>query len=145
MIRLSISIVAAALTIGMVAGCVREAKEVEIYTDLEQVINIGTSEEFIIALDSGFVFFVDEDHGVATGFDWRTNYDVNMLRLVDSRFEPSKENELEASGTKWFKFKALKTGETEITMVYTRTHWLPNTLYSFWKQLDKKIFTINIK
>ena len=50
--KLLILTVVAGLTICMIAGCGREAKEPKTYTGPEQVINIGINEDFVIALDS---------------------------------------------------------------------------------------------
>ena len=44
-----------------------------------------------------------------------------------------------AGGTQYFRFKALKTGETEITLVYKRS-WEEST-----PQDVTKVFTVNIR
>lgn len=71
--RLSILVLVAALTMSMVAGCVREVKT---YSDPEQVINIGVNGEFVISLKA------------ANDSQWGPiEYDATMLKLVDFETE----------------------------------------------------------
>jgi len=51
--------------------------------------------------------------------------------------EYAKQGVVGAGGTELFRFRALKTGEVKITMVYKRA----------WEELalDQKVFTVNIK
>jgi inhibitor of cysteine peptidase len=111
----------------LVAGCVGE---VETYTDPGQTIDIGVNQQFVIALGSN----------PTTGYGWQESYDQTMLELVEKTYRPgeeAKQGVVGAGGVEYFRFKAVKTGETEITLVYKRQ----------WEEefLEQKIFTIDIK
>jgi inhibitor of cysteine peptidase len=102
---LILMLIAAALT---VAGCIGVAKT---YDDPGQDINIGVNQEFIIALGSN----------PSTGYSWQASYDETSLELVggESEYkEEATEGVVGAGGIEYFRFKALKTGQTEITMTY---------------------------
>ena len=110
----------------LVTGCTG----VKTYTDSGQTINIGTNQEFIIALDSN----------PTTGYSWQASYDESVLELVGKSYEmgeEAKQGVVGAGGVEYFQFKALKAGKTEITLVYKRP----------WEDepIDQKIFTIIIK
>ena len=114
----------AVLGICLVTGCVGE---VEAYTDPGQTIDIGVNQQFVIALGSN----------QTTGYSWQEGYDNIMLELVEKTYkEEAKQGVVGAGGVEYFQFKALKTGQTEITLVYKRP----------WGEeiLEQKIFTINI-
>ena len=120
-------ILMAVIAICLVAGCVGEVKT---YTDPGQTINIGVNQEFVIALGSN----------PTTGYSWQESHDEAMLKLVEKTYKPGEEAEqgvVGAGGVEYFRFKALKTGETEITLVYKRP----------WEEefLEQKVFAINIK
>ena len=122
-----ILITVAMLATSLLAGCVGQVKT---YTDSGQVISIGVNQEFVIALGSN----------PTTGYSWQESYDETMLRLVEKTYEPgeeAKQGAVGAGGVEFFRFKALQTGETEITLVYKRQ----------WEQasLDQKVFIVNIK
>jgi inhibitor of cysteine peptidase len=122
---LILMLVAAALT---VVGCIGVA---ETYTDPGQTVNIGVNQEFIIALGSN----------PTTGYSWQASYDQTMLELVggDSEYkEESEEGVVGGGGVELFRFKALKAGQTEITLVYQRTWEEPNP------QDLTKVFTVYI-
>ncbi len=111
----------------LVAGCVGEVKT---YTDSGQTIDIGVNQEFVIALGSN----------PTTGYSWQESYDETILELAEKTYElgqEAKQGVVGAGGVEFFRFKALKTGKTEITLVYKRP----------WEEeiVDQKIFTINIK
>lgn len=122
-------LVAVALAVTcLAAGC---AAEVKAYTDPEETIGIGADKEFIIliALESN----------PTTGYSWEASYDETMLELVEETYEPgeyAQQGVVGAGGTELFRFRALKSGEVEITMVYKRS----------WEEevLDQKVFTVNI-
>ena len=120
-------IVVAVVAIFLVAGC---AGGVKTYTDSGQTINIGVNQEFVIALDSN----------PTTGYVWQESYDDSLLQLVGKSYEmgkAAKQGAVGAGGVEYFRFKALKTGKTEITLVYKRP-WEEERLY-------EKVFTVNIK
>jgi len=109
----------------LLAGCVK----VETYTDSGQTIDIGVDQEFVIALGAN----------PTTGYDWEVSLDEAMLELAEKTYKLPEEAEHEvvgAGGVDYFRFKALKAGETEITLVYKRT----------WEEegIEQKIFTVNI-
>ncbi|TET16517.1 MAG: hypothetical protein E3J75_04890 [Dehalococcoidia bacterium] len=111
----------------LVAGCVGK---VQTYTDPGQSINVSTNQEFVIALESNRT----------TGYLWEESYDESMLKLVESRYELGKEAEqglVGAGGVDYFRFKALKAGETEITMTHKRP----------WEEevLEQRVFRVSIK
>ena len=113
----------------LVAGCVGEGKT---YTDSGQTISIGINQEFVIALGSN----------PTTGYSWQESYDETRLELVggESTYKPGKEAKqgvVGAGGVEYFRFKALKAGETEITLVYKRP----------WEEgiAEQKVFTVNIE
>jgi inhibitor of cysteine peptidase len=117
------------LTTCLVAGC---GTEVKAYTDPQEEIDISPDNEFVIliALDSN----------PTTGYSWQTSYDEAMLELVEETYELgefAKQGLVGAGGTELFRFKALKKGEVEITMVYKRS----------WEEeiLQQKVFTVDVK
>jgi len=113
----------------MLAGCVGQVKT---YTDSGQTINIGVNQQFVIALGSN----------PTTGYSWQVSYDKTMLELMEKTYKPGKEakqGKVGAGGTEFFRFKALKMGETEISLVYKRPWEEPTP------QNITKVFTINIK
>jgi predicted secreted protein len=110
----------------LLAGC---AGEVEIYADSGQEIDIRANQEFAIALASN----------PTTGYDWEASCDENMLKLVESRYEPGEKAQqglMGAGGVKYFHFKALEKGVTEITLTYKRP----------WEEesAEQKVFKVNI-
>ncbi len=124
--KLVILVTVAVIAISLVAGCVR----VKTYTDSGQTIDIGVNQEFIIALGSN----------PTTGYGWQETYDETMLEMMGEKtYKPGEEAEegvVGAGGVEYFRFKALKAGEAEITLVYKRT----------WEEegIEQKVFTVNI-
>lgn len=120
-------ILVSVVAIGMLAGCVGR---VETYTDSGQTIDIGVNQEFVIALGSN----------PTTGYSWQESYDQSVLELVEKTYKPGKEAKqgvVGAGGVEYFRFKALKTERTQITLVYKRP--LETEI------LDQKVFTIHIR
>ncbi len=112
----------------LLAGCVGEVKT---YIDSGQTIDIDVNQEFVIALGAN----------PTTGYDWEVSLDETMLKLVEKIYKLAEEAEeykvVGAGGVDYFRFKALKAGETEITLVYKRS----------WEEedIDQKLFTVNIE
>ncbi|MFC1907927.1 protease inhibitor I42 family protein [Chloroflexota bacterium] len=105
-------ILTAVVIICLVTGCVGGVKT---YIDSGQTINIGVNQEFVIALGSN----------PTTGHSWQVSYNETMVELVggESTYKPGgevAEGLVGAGGVEYFRFKTLKTGETEITLVYKR-------------------------
>lgn len=122
-------ILVAVVATSVLAGCVGEVKT---YTDSGQTINIGVNQEFVIALGSN----------PTTGYGWQESYDEAMLELVEKTYEPGKEAKegmVGAGGVESFRFKVLKTGEAEITLVYKQPWEEPTP------QDITKVFTVSIK
>ncbi len=125
--RFLILVTVAVIATSLVAGCVEEVKT---YIDSGQAIDIGVNQEFVIAIGAN----------PTTGYDWEVSLDETILELVEMTYKPAEEAEHEivgAGGVDYFRFKALKAGETEINMVYKRS----------WEEegIDQKVFTINIE
>ncbi len=117
----------AVVAICLAAGCVGEVKT---YTDSGRAISIGVNQEFIIALGSN----------PTTGYGWQESYDEAVLELVEKTYKPGEKAEqgvVGAGGVEFFRFKALKTGKTEIALVYKRP-WEEKTV-------DQKVFTVTIR
>ena len=114
------------LVTGVVAACVGEVKT---YTDSGQTIIIAANQEFVIALGSN----------PTTGYSWQESHDETVLKLVEKTYKPgekAKQGAVGAGGVEYFRFKALKTGRTEITMAYKRP----------WEEemIEQKVFAVNI-
>ncbi len=124
-----ILVTVAVVAISLVAGCVGEIKT---YTDEGQTIDIGVNREFVIAIGAN----------PTTGYDWEVSLDETMLEMMGEKtYKPGEEAEegvVGAGGVEYFRFKALKAGEAEITMVYKRSWEEPTT------QDETKVFTVNI-
>ena len=117
----------AVVAVSLAVGCVGEVKT---YTDSGQAISIGVNQEFIIALGSN----------PTTGYGWQESHDETVLELVEKTYkagEKAEQGAVGAGGVEFFRFKALKTGKTEITLVYKRP-WEE-------KAVDQKVFTVTIK
>jgi inhibitor of cysteine peptidase len=122
---LILMLIAAALT---VAGCIGVA---ETYDDPGQDINIGVNQKFIIALGSN----------PTTGYSWQASYDETRLELVGGKSEykeATTEGVVGAGGIEYFRFKALKTGQAEISLTYEQPWEGGGTG-------ETKVFTVNVK
>ena len=116
-------ILGALLTTCLVAGCVGEVKT---YTDSGQTISIGTNQEFVIALGSN----------PTTGYRWQVSHDKTVLELLRSEYQTGEAAKQGAGGIELFRFKALKTGATRITMSHKRQ----------WEEqpIEQKVFSVDI-
>ncbi|MDD4875687.1 MAG: protease inhibitor I42 family protein [Dehalococcoidales bacterium] len=117
----------------MVTSCLQVGcAEVNAYTDSGQMISISVNQEFFIALGSNRT----------TCYMWQENYDNDMIGLESIEYllsDEAKQKLAGAGGVEFFRFKALKKGETEITMVYKRSWEEPSA------QDLTKVFTITIE
>ena len=78
-----------------------------VYTDPEETIITEVNQEFDIALSFNLIYL------------WREKYDETMLSLEEVTFDASpevKQGKVEVGVSQYFRFRALKTGETEITI-----------------------------
>ena len=92
-----------------------------VYDDTAKPIEVGVNEEFVIAID----------YEPTTDYFWREQYDGNALELLESVCILCTEGELEqvwldisfttqADAVNFSRFRALRRGETEVTMVFKR-------------------------
>lgn len=109
----------------VLTGCGDNTKT---YVDAEKTILTKVNREFIIALDFDLIHL------------WREAYDESMLSLEKDSFDASpevKQGEKEYGIAQYFRFKALKKGETEITI---------NEMSVDTKTIIKqKVFRVNIE
>ncbi len=127
--RFLILVVVVVIATSLVAGCVEVVKT---YIDSGQAIDIGVGQEFVIAIGAN----------PTTGYDWEVSLDETILELVEKTYKPAEEAEhkiVGAGGVDYFRFKALKAGETEIIMTYKRSWEEPTP------QDEMKVFTVNIE
>ena len=123
LILVTVAVVAACL----LAGCAGA----ETYTDSGQTVSVGLNQEFVIALGSN----------PTTGYSWQESYDDTMVKMVGEKIyklgREAKQGLVGAGGTEYFRFKALKAGKTEITLVYMRP----------WEKesIEQKVFKVDIK
>lgn len=125
LVLVAVTIVATCL----LAGCVGE---VETYTDSGQAIDIGVNRQFVIALGSN----------PTTGYMWQESFDETSLELVEKIYKQGKTSNdgmVGAGGVEYFRFKTLKAGKTDITLVYKRPWEEPTP------EDVTRVFTINIK
>jgi len=92
----------------MVTGC--SGGKPNTYTDPSSTISVRSNQEFIIALEAN----------ATTGFAWEAVYDESILQLVSQNYVPDEHEEgmVGVGGTDHLRFKALKTGKTEIELTY---------------------------
>ncbi|MDY6912500.1 MAG: protease inhibitor I42 family protein [Chloroflexota bacterium] len=87
----------------LMAGCGGDMKT---YSDPEETISVGVNREFSIGLEAF----------LRVGHKWHESYDGNMLTLVDRTYvDDFPSDPACVSGTSYFKFKALKKGQPQIT------------------------------
>lgn len=87
----------------MMEGCAEE---------MEPMLDIKDGSEFFIVLKSN----------PTTGFQWDFDSDSDFLELVEQKYVPDSTDPMlvGGGGKDYFKFKALKSGITEITFSYLR-------------------------
>ena len=118
-----ISVTIVLLVVFLVTGCTRV-----ISPRLPRTLNItaGVDQEFVIALGSS----------PTTGYSWRETHDETMVELVEKSYKPkenAEETVIGGEGVDYFKFKTLKTGQTEITLSYERSWeigWVDKIVYA---------------
>ncbi len=96
------------------------------YTDAEETISTSVGEEFVIALYSS----------PRLGYNWYETHNEKMFALVESSFV-AKDELRPVDGTRYFHFKALKAGKTEITVICRHGKRGPIR--------EQKVFTVDIK
>ncbi len=95
----------------------------------------GQTTAEAILVEVGDSFILSRDSNPTTGYAWQAQFDDELLELVETKFEPSSEA-IGAGGVESFEFRALKQGDTEITMVYKRS----------WEEgyIEKVVFGVHI-
>ncbi len=124
--RLWVMLTVSILMVSLMTGC---SGGVKTYVDPEKTIVTSIEQEFVIALDSN----------PTTGYNWEESHDPYKLILVEKKYEPDEKAAglVGAGGTQYFRFKALKAGQTTITVTYKRS-W--ETEFA-----EQKVFNIDIK
>lgn len=85
------------------------------------VINVNLGQTFTISLPSN----------PSTGFQWHAIYDTTYLELVNQNFESDNPGVPGAGGNQTFTFKAIKSGQTNITFNYQRGNSAPENTTTF--------------
>ncbi|MGE5494766.1 MAG: protease inhibitor I42 family protein [Burkholderiales bacterium] len=107
-IILSLLLLASAL-----AGCAAGSAE-KVYGKGDKDITVSVGGTFVIQLESN----------PTTGYEWTLNIsDESIVKLENREYkqQPHTEGVTGAGGVDVLKFKGLKAGEAEITLVYERT------------------------
>jgi inhibitor of cysteine peptidase len=89
------------------------APEIKQYSNPAQRIMVAPGDQFEISLDAN----------ETTGYSWKGNevYDKEMLQLVKSQYVTGQTDRVGAGGKQVYLFKALKSGNTQITLTYKRS------------------------
>ena len=106
------AVVAFILTLSLLAaGC--GGDDVKTYSDAGATINVKVNGEFVISLDSN----------PTTGYSWEAVYDESQFELVsDDYIQDEAEEMMTGVGeTQYLRFKALKSGNFNITLNYQRS------------------------
>jgi predicted secreted protein/(2Fe-2S) ferredoxin len=94
--------------------------------------NAEKGEKIQTAVDG--TFEVSLDSNPTTGYSWQADFDEACLEFVDRTFEPSSEL-IGAGGTETLVFKALRAGETPLTLEYKRP-WEDSVLYTETRDVE---------
>lgn len=98
-------------------------------------INVVPGQPIEVKVGQNFIISLDENP--SNGYTWQEEFDARFLELVENKYEPSSETGVVgAGGKRSFKFKALKEGETEVTMTLKRA--------CEEEPLEEKVFTVSI-
>ena len=97
----------------LVASCGGEEKSdtgTKIGIEPVETISTSVNDEFILT----------REFDLNSGYIWRENYDESMLELAESAIETETREDTKVILNQVFRFKALKRGKTEITLVHRR-------------------------
>jgi len=110
----------------LMAGCGGDGK-----SGIEPVetISTGVNQEFTIT----------RQFDLNSGFIWRESYDEKMLEVVESTIDTEKRDDTQIILLQVFRFKALKKGKTEITLV-NRRETLQGPIIA-----QQEVISVNIK
>jgi predicted secreted protein len=98
------------------------------FSNPEQRISVPVDVPFIITLNSN----------PTTGYTWKETYDNTMLKMV-KRYTPASSGMVGAGGVERFEFQGIRSGDTEISLIYWRS-FEPNN-----PPLETKTFKVTIK
>lgn len=118
-------LIVTALAICLAVGC---SNELVTYSDPEKPINTRVGAEFIIAIKLD-----------PPGYYWKEHHDKGRLYLIEETYDPVEtgSNTVSAAGTQYFRYRALKSGITYITLTRLRLS-KPDIAV-------EKVFKVNIK
>ena len=94
-----------------------------------ETISTGVNQEFTIT----------RQFDLNSGFIWRESYDEKMLEVVESTIDTEKRDDTQIILLQVFRFKALKKGKTEITLV-NRRETLQGPIIA-----QQEVISVNIK
>lgn len=92
----------------------------------------------LISVPAGVSFVITVSSNPTTGYSWEATYNKDLLELT-KKYSPASSGIVGAGGVEHFEFKALKAGETDITMNYSRS-FEPNN-----PPAETKKFKVSIK
>ena len=100
-------------------GCAEQPSATVVAPEIKQYSN--PAQPIIVSV--GDQFEIDLDSNETTGYSWTDNeiYDKEMLQLVNSQYLPGQTDRVGAGGKQVYLFKALKAGDTQITLTYKRS------------------------
>jgi inhibitor of cysteine peptidase len=103
----------------------------------------STSLEFInpeqrISVPVDVTFIITVNANPTTGYTWKETFDNTMLKMV-KRYTPANSGIVGAGGVEHFEFQGIRSGETEISLIYWRS-FEPNN-----PPLETKTFKVTIK
>jgi len=104
-------------------------------SDQSRLVNIAPANVEDMMKKMGETFSISLKSNPTTGYRWQPEFNSEFLELVSSEFTPDSAL-IGAPGVETLEFRALKQGETEITVIYKRP----------WgkEHLDKQIIPITI-
>ncbi len=101
-----------------------------------QHVDARVGKNFVFSTSVGSEFTVELSANPSTGYDWCRDFDPSMLTLAGIAFDPGPGATLGSGGTLSLRFKALKPGDTKMTLFYVRG--------SETQAADQKILTVSI-
>lgn len=84
-------------------------------------------------------FFITLEANPTTGYGWQADFDADYIELINQEYVPDSTELIGSGGNEAFEFRALKSGQAEITLVYLRS----------WEEeeqpIEQKVYTIIIQ
>ena len=122
-------VLTSAFLVGLFFSCSAGDGAAPVYSDPGQAISANAGSEIVLSLS--------ENSG-STGYSWRAQVDSVYLSQVSDDFKAPSDPIPGKAGTRFIKFKALKAGQTKITMLLERP-WEKD------KPAETKVFNLTIK